>query len=126
MQKVEQITEDSESSTSGSSSVHRTSSSQQKQLSFDLKYGRRRSVTGRKGEELSPLAVRSFPESTQAGDLFSATAKGCRPPLVRKPAVYGFLSVLLTHPSLSFFILSFIYISQLLSLHYIVMAISPV
>ncbi|KAF3337744.1 centromere-associated protein E [Carex littledalei] len=68
MKKAEQITGDSESSTSGSPSVHRTSSSQQKQLSFDLRDGRRSSVTGRKGE------------NTQAGDLFSATAKGRRPP----------------------------------------------
>jgi hypothetical protein len=104
MQKVEQITGDSESSTSGSPSVHRTSSSQHKQLSFDLRDGRRRSVTGRKGEKLSPLAVRPFPESTQAGDLFSATAKGRRPPPVRKPVVHGFPSLLLNpHPlSLSF------------------------
>ncbi|KAJ4761707.1 P-loop containing nucleoside triphosphate hydrolases superfamily protein [Rhynchospora pubera] len=80
MKKAEQIAGDSESSTSGSPSVHQTSSAQQKQLSFDLRDGRRRSVTGRKGEELSSLAGRSFPESTQAGDLFSVAAKGRRPP----------------------------------------------
>lgn len=99
MQKAEQISGDSESSTSGSPSVHRTSSSQQKQLSFDLRDGRRRSVTGRKGEELSPLAGRSLPESTQAGDLFSATAKGRRPPPVRTPpCIWFYIVVIYPHP----------------------------
>lgn len=88
MQKAEQITGDSESSTSGSPSVHRTSSSQQKQLSFDLRDGRRSSVTGRKGE------------NTQAGDLFSATAKGRRPPPVRTPCIQAPFSVITPLPSL--------------------------
>lgn len=62
---------ESESSASGSPSF--SQSSQQKQLLFDLKDGRRKSVS-RKGDDPS-LLLDSFPERTQAGDLFSATVK---------------------------------------------------
>lgn len=62
---------DSDGSTNGSPS------SQQKLLLVDMKDGRRKSVSQR-GDESS--LVGSFPERTQAGDLFSATVKGRRPP----------------------------------------------
>lgn len=69
---------DSESSVSGSPSC--SQSSHQKHLSIDMKDGRRRSIS-RKGDDPSVL-VDSLPERTQAGELFSATVKGRRPPPV--------------------------------------------
>lgn len=67
---------DSESSASGSPSY--SQSSHQKHLSVDMKDGHRRSLS-RKGDDASVL-VDSFPERTQAGDLFSAAVKGRRLP----------------------------------------------
>ncbi|XXG87049.1 hypothetical protein AAC387_Pa11g1835 [Persea americana] len=64
---------DSESSVSGSPASC-SQSSQSKIL--DMKDGRRKSVS-RRGDDPSSI-VDSFPERTQAGDLFSATARGCR------------------------------------------------
>nr|XP_010930730.1 kinesin-like protein KIN-7E, chloroplastic isoform X2 [Elaeis guineensis]XP_010930731.1 kinesin-like protein KIN-7E, chloroplastic isoform X2 [Elaeis guineensis] len=61
-----------ESSASGSPSC--SQSSQQKKLLFDLKDGQRKSVS-RKGDDPSAFTD-SFPEKTQAGDLFSAAVKG--------------------------------------------------
>ncbi|KAJ0976854.1 hypothetical protein J5N97_012328 [Dioscorea zingiberensis] len=66
---------DSEGSASGSPSC--SQSSQQKLLATDMKDGRRKSVS-RKGDD--PSIVDSFPERTQAGDLFSAAIRGRRPP----------------------------------------------
>ncbi|XP_072969785.1 kinesin-like protein KIN-7E, chloroplastic isoform X1 [Typha angustifolia] len=65
---------DSESSAGGSPSS--SQSSQQKHLLLDLKDGKRKSVSI-KGEDPSTY-INSFPERTQAGDLFSATPKGRR------------------------------------------------
>ncbi|XP_058089924.1 kinesin-like protein KIN-7E, chloroplastic isoform X2 [Magnolia sinica] len=65
---------DTESSTSGSPA----SSSQLSQSKIlDMKDGRRKSVS-RRGDDT--CSVDSFPERTQAGDLFSATVKGRRVP----------------------------------------------
>ncbi|KAH7681080.1 Plus-end-directed kinesin ATPase protein [Dioscorea alata] len=66
---------DSEGSASGSPSF--SQSSQQKLLATDVKDGRRKSVS-RKGDD--PSIVDSFPERTQAGDLFCAATRGRRPP----------------------------------------------
>ncbi|XP_073003631.1 kinesin-like protein KIN-7E, chloroplastic isoform X2 [Typha latifolia] len=65
---------DSESSAGGSPSS--SQSSQQKHLLLDLKDGKRKSVSI-KGEDPSTY-INSFPERTQAGDLFSAAPKGRR------------------------------------------------
>ncbi|PKA54520.1 Kinesin-like protein NACK1 [Apostasia shenzhenica] len=65
---------DSESSACGSP----LQVSQQKGIFPDMKDGRRKSIS-HKGDDVS-LLVNSFPEKTQAGDLFSATAKGGRLP----------------------------------------------
>lgn len=69
---------DSEGSASGSPSF--SQSSQQKLLATDVKDGRRKSVS-RKGDD--PSIVDSFPERTQAGDLFCSATRGRRPPPVR-------------------------------------------
>ncbi|XP_020250523.1 kinesin-like protein KIN-7E, chloroplastic, partial [Asparagus officinalis] len=67
---------DSESSTSGSPSC--SQSSHQKHKSVDMKDGRRRSVSI-KGDDPS-VVIDTFPQRTQAGDLFSVTVNGRRPP----------------------------------------------
>ncbi|XP_020106536.1 kinesin-like protein KIN-7E, chloroplastic [Ananas comosus] len=67
---------DSESTASGSPSC--SQQSQQKHISFDLKDGRRKSVS-RKSDDPSVL-IDSFRERTQAGDLFSTATKGRRLP----------------------------------------------
>lgn len=69
---------DSESTASGSPSC--SQQSQQKHISFDLKDGRRKSVS-RKSDDPSVL-IDSFRERTQAGDLFSTATKGRRLPPV--------------------------------------------
>ncbi|RRT85008.1 hypothetical protein B296_00012495, partial [Ensete ventricosum] len=84
MQKPEQLSglspsAESENSVGGSPSS--SQSSQQKQQLFDLKDGRRRSIS-RKGDDPSPI-VDSFAERTQAGDLFGVTVKSRRLPPVR-------------------------------------------
>lgn len=82
MQKPEHLTGpstsfDSESSASGSPASC-SQSSQSKIL--DTKDGRRKSVS-RRGDDPSSVVV-SFPERTQAGDLFSAAVIGHRLPPV--------------------------------------------
>ncbi|WOL11843.1 kinesin-like protein KIN-7E, chloroplastic [Canna indica] len=67
---------ESENSVGGSPTS--SQSSQQKHHLFDLKDGRRKSIS-RRGDDPTPV-VDSFAERTQAGDLFSATVKGRRPP----------------------------------------------
>ncbi|PPR90906.1 hypothetical protein GOBAR_AA29777 [Gossypium barbadense] len=51
----------------------------------DMKDGRRKSVS-RRGDD--PAIVDSFPERTQAGDLFSATVGGRLPPDIRATQIY--------------------------------------
>ncbi|KAK8984848.1 hypothetical protein V6N11_020161 [Hibiscus sabdariffa] len=73
---VVSATADSGSSASGSPAS--CSKSLQDKVTFsDMKDGRRKSVSKR-GDD--PAIVDSFPERTQAGDLFSATVEGCLPP----------------------------------------------
>lgn len=67
-----------ESENSASASPASSSKSSQNRVAFsDTKDGRRKS-TSRRGDE--HLVADSFAEITQAGDLFSATVKGRRPP----------------------------------------------
>ena len=80
-------TADSESSASGSPSC--SQSSHQKHQSVHMKDGRRRSLS-RKGEDPS-VVVDSFPERTQAGELFSAAVKGRRLPPVSHFSWVNFL-----------------------------------
>lgn len=68
---------DNESSPT-SSSVSGTPSSLQADSPVDPKTGRRKSVSLRV-DDVAPI-IDSFPERTQAGDLFSATVRGRRPP----------------------------------------------
>lgn len=68
---------DNESSPT-SSSVSGTPSSLQADSPVDSKTGRRKSVSLRV-DDVAPI-IDSFPERTQAGDLFSATVRGRRPP----------------------------------------------
>ncbi|KAE8100703.1 hypothetical protein FH972_018571 [Carpinus fangiana] len=67
---------DSERSASGSPASS-SKSSQNRVMCNDMKDGRRKSVS-RRGDESA--VIDSFPETTQAGDLFSATVRGCRLP----------------------------------------------
>lgn len=68
---------DNGSSASGSP-VSCSKSLQDKVTLNDMKDGRRKSVS-RRGDD--PTIVDSFPERTQAGDLFSATVGGRLPPV---------------------------------------------
>lgn len=83
MQKPENLvglspSSDSERSASGSP-ASTSKPSQNRVMCNDMKDGRRKSVS-RRGDESADID--SFPETTQAGDLFSATVGGrCLPPV---------------------------------------------
>lgn len=84
MQKPENLvglspSSDSERSASGSPASS-SKSSQNRVILNDMKDGRRKSVS-RRGDESA--VIDSFPETSQAGDLFSATVRGRRLPPVR-------------------------------------------
>ncbi|CAK7346954.1 unnamed protein product [Dovyalis caffra] len=70
---------DSESSAGGSPASH-SKVSQNRVMFNDIKDGQRKSIS-RRGDETT--LIDSFPERTQAGDLFSATVGGRRLPPVR-------------------------------------------
>lgn len=57
----------------------------QQKISSDMRHSERNSV-GRKSDDISLLNY--IPEKTQAGDLFSATARGWQPPSVSQPLDY--------------------------------------
>ena len=96
MQKPENLvglspSADSESSASGSPAS--CSKSSQSRVKFnEMKDGRRKSVS-RRGDESA--VVDSFPERTQAGDLFSVTVGGRRLPPVRGILTTTFLCLIL-------------------------------
>lgn len=84
MQKPENLvglspSSDSERSASGSPASS-SKSSQNRVMCNDMKDGRRKSVS-RRGDESA--VIDSFPEPTQAGDLFSVSVGGRRLPPVR-------------------------------------------
>ena len=78
---------DSESSASGSPASC-SKSSQNRVMFSDMKDGQRKSIS-RRGEESA--VVDSYPERTQAGDLFSVTVGGRRLPPVRNFDHYFFM-----------------------------------
>ena len=96
MQKPENLvglspSADSESSASGSPASC-SKSSQSRVMFNEMKDGRRKSVS-RRGDESA--VVDSFPERTQAGDLFSVTVGGRRLPPVRGILTTTFLCLIL-------------------------------
>lgn len=78
---------DSESSSTSGSPAPCSNSSQNRVNSNDLKDGRRKSVSRRVDDH---TIIDSFPERTQAGDLFGAAVGGCHLPPVRES--YPFFS----------------------------------
>jgi centromeric protein E len=82
---------DSESSASGSPASC-SKSSQNRVMFSDMKDGQRKSIS-RRGEESA--VVDSYPERTQAGDLFSVTVGGRRLPPVRGILTTTFLCFIL-------------------------------